>query len=87
MVCVITQSSSKIYTSRTKCGSRTKYGSGTKYVGVGQMRESDKMWEWDKHPNRGPKGQGIDDRQHGGCISIFAGVFSLNFNTTHTKGY
>ena len=32
------------------------------------------------------RGQG-QDRQCGGCIIIFAGVFSLNFNTTHTTGY
>ena len=38
-------------------------------------------------PPRGPKGQGVADRQRGVCISTFAEVFSLNFNTTHTKGY
>ena len=26
---------------------------------------------------RGPKGQGVADRQRGGCISIFAEAFSL----------
>ena len=39
------------------------------------------------HPPRGPKGRSVANRQRGGCISIFAGVFSLNFNTTHTTGY
>ena len=28
----------------------------------------------------------LTDRQRGGCISIFTGVFSLNFNTTHNTG-
>ena len=28
-------------------------------------------------PPRGPKGRGVADRQSGGCISIFGGVFSL----------
>ena len=38
------------------------------------------------HPPRGPKGRGVANRQREGCISIFAGVFSLNFITTHTTG-
>ena len=39
------------------------------------------------HPPWGPKGLCVAERQHGGCTSIFAGVFSLNLNSTHTKGY
>ena len=39
------------------------------------------------HPPLGPQGQGVADRQRRRCISIFAGVFSLSFNTTHTTGY